>query len=71
VEGTIENNRLSGYTDNYVRVQFPYHPSLENSIVRVKIGEYNGDTCDSEVIGVDSLLSNAVAPMPVLTIVNQ
>ncbi|MHB1050030.1 MAG: tRNA (N(6)-L-threonylcarbamoyladenosine(37)-C(2))-methylthiotransferase MtaB [Bacteroidota bacterium] len=51
IEGSVENNRLSGYTDNYVRVEVPYHPSLENSIVNVTIGEFNGENCNAEVTG--------------------
>ncbi len=70
VEGTIENNMLSGYTDNYVRVQFPYHPFLENSIVDVKIGAFNGEVCDSEVIKVSSSQKTVMAHLPLLNMVN-
>jgi threonylcarbamoyladenosine tRNA methylthiotransferase MtaB len=49
VEGTIEDNMISGYTDNYVRVQMPYHPSLENSIVRVDLEKVISDACIGKV----------------------
>ena len=54
IEGKIENNRLSGYTDNYVRVEVPYHPSLENAVAQIRIGDFNGETCDGEVLSIDS-----------------
>ncbi len=51
---------FSGYTDNYVRVQVPYHPaqgamapqaltSLENSFVRVRLVHVTSDACVGEV----------------------
>lgn len=52
IEGSIEQNKLSGYTDNYIRVEMPYHPSLENSIADVRIGEWYGEHCSGEVVHV-------------------
>jgi threonylcarbamoyladenosine tRNA methylthiotransferase MtaB len=54
IEGEIENNMLSGYTDNYVRVRVPYHPSLENSIIMVRIGNIQDDICEGEIVSVQS-----------------
>ncbi len=68
VEGTIENNMLSGYTDNYVRVSLPYHPSLENAIAMVRIGEQTGEQCAGEVVRIVSSQS-AIAPMPLLPVI--
>jgi len=45
MEGSIENNMLSGYTENYVRVFVPYHPSLENSIADVILQERLSEGC--------------------------
>jgi len=45
VEGSIENDMLSGYTENYVRVFVPYHPSLENTIVRVRLNDRTAEGC--------------------------
>lgn len=44
-ETTVQDNLLSGYTDNYIRVQVPYHPQLENAIVRVRLTEHTADAC--------------------------
>ena len=54
IEGSIEDNMLSGYTDNYVRVKVPYHPSLENSIAMVRIGDVRDDVCNCEIVSVQS-----------------
>ncbi len=45
IEGSIENNMLSGYTENYVRVFVPYHPSLENSLAEVLLQERLSEGC--------------------------
>lgn len=68
IEGTIENNMLSGYTDNYVRVSLPYHPSLENAVAMVRIGEQTGEQCAGEVVRVVSSQS-AIAPMPLMPVI--
>jgi threonylcarbamoyladenosine tRNA methylthiotransferase MtaB len=44
-EGTDRDGMLYGYSDNYIRVAVPFHPSLPNSIVDVHIGEFQGDHC--------------------------
>lgn len=64
IEGSIENNKLSGYTDNYIRVEVPYHPSLENVIAEVRIGEYNGEVCSGEIIHVGTLTPSVVTEIP-------
>jgi threonylcarbamoyladenosine tRNA methylthiotransferase MtaB len=45
IESSIENNMLSGYTENYLRVFVPYHPSLENSLAEVILQERLSEGC--------------------------
>jgi threonylcarbamoyladenosine tRNA methylthiotransferase MtaB len=45
LERSIENNMLSGYTENYVRVLVPYHPLLENSLAEVVLRERLFEGC--------------------------
>lgn len=45
IESSIEDNMLSGYTENYVRAFVPYNPSLENAIVRVRLTERSDEGC--------------------------
>jgi threonylcarbamoyladenosine tRNA methylthiotransferase MtaB len=71
IEGTAENNRLNGYTDNYVRVEVPYHPSLENAVANVRIGEFNGETCDAEIISVTALRTAINVHLPLITVSGQ
>lgn len=54
IEGSVDKNMLTGYTDNYVRVKVPYHQSLENSIAMVRIGDIQGDVCNGEIISIRS-----------------
>jgi threonylcarbamoyladenosine tRNA methylthiotransferase MtaB len=67
IEGTVEKNRLSGYTDNYVRIEVPYHPSLENTIVDLRIGEFTGETCDADIVGIASSAIPLTIELPLLT----
>ncbi|MDP1677452.1 MAG: tRNA (N(6)-L-threonylcarbamoyladenosine(37)-C(2))-methylthiotransferase MtaB [Bacteroidota bacterium] len=67
IEGEIENNMLSGYTDNYVRVRVPYHPSLENSIAMVRIGDVQDDVCNGEIV---NMKSSQTIINPLLPIIN-
>jgi threonylcarbamoyladenosine tRNA methylthiotransferase MtaB len=69
IEGAIDNNMLSGYTDNYVRVRVPYHPSLENSIAMVRIGNVCDDVCDGEIISVTSSQRVINPLLPILSTV--
>ena len=71
IEGKIENNKLSGYTDNYVRVEVPYHPSLENAVAQVSIGDYNGETCNGEIKRVESASTPITMEPPVLSSVGR
>ena len=34
---------MHGFTDNYVRVELPYDISLDNQLVRVRMGDFNED----------------------------
>ncbi|HTX18273.1 MAG TPA: tRNA (N(6)-L-threonylcarbamoyladenosine(37)-C(2))-methylthiotransferase MtaB, partial [Bacteroidota bacterium] len=45
IEETVDGNMLSGYTDNYIRVFLPYHASLVNTIVRVRLDERVEEGC--------------------------
>ena len=36
---------LSGYTENYIRVFVPYHPSLERSLAEVLLKERVSEGC--------------------------
>lgn len=65
IEGKIENNNLSGYTDNYLRVEVPYQPLLENTIVHVRIGDFNGETCSGEIVPVESALTSELETLPI------
>ncbi|MBW7887994.1 MAG: tRNA (N(6)-L-threonylcarbamoyladenosine(37)-C(2))-methylthiotransferase MtaB [Bacteroidetes bacterium] len=68
IEGTIENNMLQGFTENYIRVQVPYYPSLENSIVKVRIDSFNGEVCDAVILStvIDGVKSNELFTTAVL-----
>ena len=35
---------MHGFTDNYVRVELPYDISLDNQLVRVRMGDFNEDS---------------------------
>jgi len=71
IEGKIENNKLSGYTDNYIRVEVPYHPSLENRIAHVRIGDFNGETCAGEIISVELASTPVFVELPALSSVSK
>jgi threonylcarbamoyladenosine tRNA methylthiotransferase MtaB len=60
-ESTVQENRLSGYTDNYIRVQVPYHPQLENAIARVHLTEHSTDAC----FGTVEHIGNRQAPVSI------
>ena len=66
IEGTIDKNMLSGYTDNYIRIQVPYHPSLENSIAMVRIGEFTGELCQGEIVSISSKQAIINPMLPIL-----
>ena len=40
---------MHGFTDNYVRVELPYDISLDNQLVRVRMGDFNED--DTALMG--------------------
>lgn len=67
VENRADNGRLSGYTDNYIRVFLPYHSSLPNTIVRATLADRRAEGCtatlnvnDANCDGSDGLLTAAV-----------
>ncbi len=53
-ETEVQDNMLSGYTDNYIRVQVPYHPQLENAIARVRLTGHRADACSGTVEHIDN-----------------
>jgi len=53
IESSVEENMLSGYTDNYVRIFVPYHPSLVNTLVHVRLEERIAEGCLGFVESVD------------------
>jgi hypothetical protein len=42
---------IYGLTDNYIRVAVPYGSALENQIVDVRIGEFQGSHALGEIAG--------------------
>ncbi len=61
-ETTVQDNMLSGYTDNYIRVQVPYHPELENAIAAVRLTEHTADAC----FGTVHHIENGTKPVSIL-----
>lgn len=43
---------MNGFTDNYIRVEVPNHPLLDNQIMQVKLGDFNqeGDALIGEIV---------------------
>jgi threonylcarbamoyladenosine tRNA methylthiotransferase MtaB len=70
IESVIQNNDLTGYTDNYVQVHIPYHPSFENSIAQVRIGEFNGESCSGEIVSIESTSSAISIQLPNVAVSN-
>ena len=54
IESSVENNMLSGYTENYIRVSLPYNSSLENTIVTVCLNERTAEGCVGVVEEIDA-----------------
>ncbi|MDR2017706.1 MAG: MiaB/RimO family radical SAM methylthiotransferase [Syntrophobacterales bacterium] len=51
-EGKIyKGNFMRGYTDNYLPVYLRWNKNIENSLIRVKIREIQGDMLIGEVVG--------------------
>jgi threonylcarbamoyladenosine tRNA methylthiotransferase MtaB len=42
LESNVENNLMTGYTDNYIKVEVPYDESLINQIIPIKLSGYHG-----------------------------
>jgi threonylcarbamoyladenosine tRNA methylthiotransferase MtaB len=60
-ETTVQDNMLSGYTENYIRVQVPYHPQLENAIARVRLTGHGAEAC----LGVVEHIENGRVPVSI------
>ncbi len=43
MEKSKSGTPMHGFTDNYVRVELPYDLSLDNQLVRVRLGDFNED----------------------------
>ena len=43
MEKSKSGNPMHGFTDNYVRVELPYDLSLDNRLIRVRMGDFNED----------------------------
>jgi threonylcarbamoyladenosine tRNA methylthiotransferase MtaB len=43
MEKSKSGTPMHGFTDNYVRVELPYDLSLDNQLVRVRMGDFNED----------------------------
>ncbi len=43
MEKSKSGTPMHGFTDNYVRVELPYDLSLDNKLVRVRMGDFNED----------------------------
>jgi threonylcarbamoyladenosine tRNA methylthiotransferase MtaB len=51
VEGEQDEGWMYGFTENYVKVRFPYNESLANKFLTVKLVKVNGEgTMDCEII---------------------
>ena len=54
-ETNSKDGLLMGWTDNYVRVAVPYHPSFENSLIPLSLNTYTSDGFYEEEIEVGIL----------------
>jgi threonylcarbamoyladenosine tRNA methylthiotransferase MtaB len=72
-EGGREGEMIEGFTDNYIRVAMPYQSALADRIVRVTLGEFQGEHCLGEIADdVTPLASHAEGGMrlPVLNVIS-
>ncbi|HVZ40353.1 MAG TPA: tRNA (N(6)-L-threonylcarbamoyladenosine(37)-C(2))-methylthiotransferase MtaB [Candidatus Kapabacteria bacterium] len=63
---------MLGFTENYIRVGVPYNSALANRIVRVRLGEFQGDYCTAGIVSdISSFVDadSAGIPLPVLNII--
>lgn len=40
-ENTVSGDMMHGFTENYIKICAPFNPELINSLVDIKVGEYN------------------------------
>lgn len=52
-EHTRYGNMMHGFTENYVKLCAPYDPARVNTVVRVKIGEYNEEEAAMQALFID------------------
>jgi threonylcarbamoyladenosine tRNA methylthiotransferase MtaB len=43
MEKSKSGTPMHGFTDNYVRVELPHDNSLDNQLLRVRMGDFNED----------------------------
>ena len=43
MEHSSKEKPMNGFTENYIRIEMPSSPELDNKIVRVKLGDFNAD----------------------------
>ncbi len=64
---------IYGLTDNYIRVAVPYQSALENTIVAVRVGEFQGNHALAEIAGDIPAPASGhpdAIPLPVLNILS-
>jgi threonylcarbamoyladenosine tRNA methylthiotransferase MtaB len=71
LERSVENDVISGYTDNYVRVRVPYRPSLENEIVQVRLCGRSAEGCLGVVEDIERPAARVPVTLPALQAVMQ
>ena len=49
-ESKTKDNKITGFTNNYIRVKVDYNKKLENTIQKVKLIEIDGDTVNGKII---------------------
>jgi len=64
-----QGGEMLGYTDNYIRVSVPFHPTLTNRIVDVALGEFDGDRCAGTIR--DAIDADPSLVLPVLKVVTR
>ncbi len=65
-ERNVEDDKISGYTENYIRVFATYHASLENKIVPVRLNECHADGCFGVVLSSGDELGASMLRQPAM-----
>lgn len=51
VEHSSKGGFMWGFTDNYLKIKLPANPALANKVVDVRLGDFNGEEMEGEVLG--------------------